>query len=74
MQPTKNGERGIDILYEPEPEIVSLPEVLVDTDCTRHHRDGECIFACVDTTTVYVGEEKYESLYEYEKECPEEES
>ena len=53
---------------------MSQPEVLVDTDCTRHHRAGECIFACVDTTTVYVGEEKYESLYEYEKECPEEES
>ena len=47
------------------------PEVNVDTECERHHRGGVCVFACVDTTTVYVGDKKYESVNEYEKECPE---
>ena len=46
------------------------PEVNVDTECERHHRNGVCVFACVDTTTVYVGDKTYESVNEYEKECP----
>jgi hypothetical protein len=48
------------------------PESIVDTDCERHHHGGVCVFACVDTTIVIVGDQKYESTFEYETDCPDE--
>jgi hypothetical protein len=39
----------------------------VDTECERHRRGGVCVFACVDTITVYVGSQKYESVKSMKK-------
>jgi hypothetical protein len=40
---------------------------VVDTECERHRRGGVCVFACVDTITVYVGSQKYESVKSMKK-------